>query len=109
MLEDGPSYGRRIVLGNEYILVGRDETCGVRIDRPRVSRLHAALRCRDATVVVTDLGSAGGTFINGVAVIAPSELRHGDVVTFADVPLRFESGQPFEGPESARPPPGRRR
>jgi len=98
VLGDGPARGRRIALAKERILVGRDPTCDVRIDRPRVSRLHAALRHRDSTVVVTDLGSAGGTFVNGMAVIAPSELRHGDVVAFADVPLRYDSGQPFEGP-----------
>ena len=52
-------FGRRI-------LVGRAPTADLRIDDPRVSRLHARIEMRDDGVYVEDLGSRNGTMVNGV-------------------------------------------
>jgi hypothetical protein len=41
---------------------------------------------------VEDLGSSGGTFVNGAVTTAARELRAGDVLTFASVTARLESG-----------------
>jgi hypothetical protein len=84
--------GRRIPLDKDYLVVGRGPTCDVRFDDPRVSRTHAALQRRGNTVYVADLGSSGGTFVNGAAATALHELRAGDVLTFAAVSARLESG-----------------
>ncbi len=53
-------FGRRI-------LVGRAQTADLKIDDPRVSRLHARIEMRDDGVYVEDLGSRNGTVVNGVA------------------------------------------
>src|SRR6266699_5195326 len=83
--------GRRIPLDRDYLVVGREPTCDVRFDDPRVSRTHAALQRRGNAVYVEDLGSSGGTFVNGAATTAARELRSGDVLTFASVTARLES------------------
>jgi pSer/pThr/pTyr-binding forkhead associated (FHA) protein len=83
--------GRRIPLDRDYLVVGREQTCDVRFDDPHVSRTHAALRRRGNTVYVEDLGSSGGTFVNGAATTAAHELRVGDVLTFASVSAQLES------------------
>jgi len=82
--------GQRIDLDKEYMLVGRDPTCEVRLNDPHVSRTHAALQRRGTAVFVQDLGSFGGTFVNGAAATT-HELRPGDVVAFAAVQARFEA------------------
>ena len=82
--------GRRIELRGEFMVVGREPTCDVRIDDPHVSRTHAALHRRGNSVYVQDLGSSGGTFVNGAAAAATRELHEGDVVEFATVRTRFE-------------------
>jgi pSer/pThr/pTyr-binding forkhead associated (FHA) protein len=51
-------FGRRI-------LVGRAQTADLRIDDPRVSRLHARIEMRDDGVYVEDLGSRNGTMVDG--------------------------------------------
>jgi hypothetical protein len=84
--------GRRIPLNKDYMVVGRQQTCDVRFDDPQVSRSHAALRRRGNAVYVEDLGSSAGTFVNGVTAVPARELHAGDLLTFASVTARLESG-----------------
>jgi hypothetical protein len=81
---------RRVRLRRDYMVVGREPTCDIRLDGPDVSRTHAALRRRGNAVYVQDLGSSCGTFVGGTAVTTPRELSAGDVVSFASVLARFE-------------------
>jgi pSer/pThr/pTyr-binding forkhead associated (FHA) protein len=90
------SQGRRINLAKAHVVVGRAQSCDVCIDEPHVSRMHASIRQHGDAFFVQDLGSAGGTFVNGVAVTEPRELRNSDVLAFAGVQLRYESGGPPE-------------
>jgi len=73
-------------------VVGREPTCDVWFDDPRVSRTHAALQRRGNAVYVQDLDSSAGTFVNGEAAVAARELHAGDVLTFATVKARLEPG-----------------
>jgi pSer/pThr/pTyr-binding forkhead associated (FHA) protein len=103
--------GRQIELAADYLTVGREPTCDVCLDDPHVSRTHAALERRDGTVYVQDLGSSGGTFVNGNQARS-AELHQGDVVTFATVRARFEAAPPVSAetqamPTQAAPPPAR--
>lgn len=82
--------GRQIELASDYLTVGREPTCDVRLDDPHVSRTHASLERRGGTVYVQDLGSSGGTFVNGNLAMS-MELHQGDVVAFATVRARFEA------------------
>ena len=84
--------GRQIELAADYLTVGREPTCDVRLDDPHVSRTHAALERHGSAVYVQDLGSSGGTFVNGAPTMK-AELRQGDVVGFATVRARFEAAQ----------------
>ena len=85
------------------MVVGREPTCDVHFDDPHVSRAHAALRRRGNAVYVQDLGSSGGTFVNGVAATAARELHPGDIVAFANVKARFEPGGAVTDDTSAVP------
>ena len=53
--------------GQRYV-VGRSESCELRINHATVSDRHCLLICENAEVVVEDLGSDGGTRIDGTAV-----------------------------------------
>jgi hypothetical protein len=94
--------GRQIELCTDYLTVGREPTCDVRLDDPHVSRTHAALQRRGGTVYVQDLGSSAGTFVNGNPA-ASTELHQGDVVTFATVRARFEAVPPVTEATQAMP------
>jgi hypothetical protein len=88
-LEPGTGDARRIPLTQDHLVVGRAAGSDVRLDDEHVSRTHAILRYEDGRVWVQDLGSSGGTFVNGQAVTGPHELFPGDVVSFATVALRL--------------------
>jgi len=94
--------GRQIELTTDYLTVGREPTCHVCLDDPHVSRTHAALQRRGGTVYVQDLGSSGGTFVNGNPT-RRAELRQGDVVSFASVQARFEAAAPVTAETQAMP------
>lgn len=57
---------RAFALGeNKEVIVGRDETCDVRIMAKSVSREHCAIEQDGDELVLRDLGSSGGTFLDG--------------------------------------------
>ena len=73
-------------------VVGRSRTCAVHIPESTVSRQHAKLVVAAAgKVVVRDLGSSNGTFVNGETVEGERAIANGDRVTVgeADVVVRI--------------------
>jgi FHA domain len=102
MLAPEPFRGRQIELGADYLTVGREPTCDVCLDDPHVSRTHAALQRHGGAVYLQDLGSSGGTFVNGNPATRV-ELRQGDIVTFASVQARFEAGPAVTAETQAMP------
>jgi pSer/pThr/pTyr-binding forkhead associated (FHA) protein len=71
------------------ILVGRAPSADVRIDDPRVSRLHARIEMRDDGVYVEDLGSRNGTFVDGAPVVSGRRLANGDEITLGTASIIF--------------------
>lgn len=86
--------GRTISLSGDRLLVGREPACDVRLNDPHISRCHAALRRDGDTFYVQDLGSSGGTLVNEVPATAPTKLKAGDIVAFANVQARYEAAPP---------------
>ncbi len=58
----------------EYI-IGRDASCPVVVDADLVSRHHARLIFNSFELVIEDLGSSNGVFIDGVQVQLPTRVR----------------------------------
>lgn len=75
----------RALAGNAYQLVheltiGRAAGCHITLDDTYVSQLHARVRDSDSGVIIEDLGSTNGTYLNRKRVMAPSVLNLGDKV-----------------------------
>jgi adenylate cyclase len=78
--------GKRLAL-EEFAVVGRGPAVGVRLEDAGVSREHASLRRKDGAWWVMDMGSANGTFVNGLPVAANTRIKDGDEVSFG--PARY--------------------
>jgi pSer/pThr/pTyr-binding forkhead associated (FHA) protein len=59
-------------------VVGRRRDCDLRIPAAEVSRRHCLLSITDGYVIVEDLDSVNGTFINGRRVVGKQVVRPGD-------------------------------
>jgi len=71
--------------------LGRDERCAIVLESPLASRQHAMLICEGDTVVLRDLDSSNGSFVNDEKVQRQRTLRHGDVLTLGEDCFRFLS------------------
>ncbi len=65
-----PAQGKKleIPLGMAPVVLGSDATCDVLVDDPRVSRKHCEVRREGRGVIVRDLGSKNGTFIEKISI-----------------------------------------
>lgn len=84
----GPLRGRRFAGTERGLRLGRSSTCEIAMPDPALSRNHCLFELRDGDLWVTDLASANGTVVNGVALGADSRrLAVGDVVSAGDSSL----------------------
>lgn len=60
--QDGKS--QRVVLSKEQTVIGRQDTCQIRIPTAGISRKHCEVVVRDGSITINDLGSSNGTFLN---------------------------------------------
>ncbi len=62
----------------DTLIVGRGTECDLQVPDPRVSRQHCRFLRKDGELLVEDLGSRGGTRMNGRAITTPSPVHDGD-------------------------------
>jgi class 3 adenylate cyclase len=67
------------IILHETLVVGRDSP-GLLIDDPQASRSHLTLTPVDGEVLVTDMGSTNGTFLDGAPLDTPTRLLAGSLV-----------------------------
>jgi pSer/pThr/pTyr-binding forkhead associated (FHA) protein len=71
--KDGAELLRKTVRPGDYV-IGREPECEVQVEVELVSRRHAQLTVNFDHVLVEDLGSSNGTFVNGKPVTEPTRL-----------------------------------
>jgi pSer/pThr/pTyr-binding forkhead associated (FHA) protein len=83
------SGGPDIAVNHPLVLVGRHPQCDARLDSGWVSRWHCVLADDRGEVVVRDLGSTNGTWINGRRV-ERGRLKAGDEMSVGHIRYRLE-------------------
>lgn len=95
----GEAFGRTYpVLG--VTTVGRAPECDLRLDETGMSRMHARLLPVDGGMLLEDLGSTNGCFLNGKRVLR-GEAKPGDEIGFDN--LRFRLMAPGQEAAPAEP------
>lgn len=87
LIQAGDNAGKTIELDDFPYSIGRARDCDLVLDYTAISRLHARLTSDHENVMLEDMGSTNGTFVNGRR-LKPGEthrLRAGDEVRFATV------------------------
>lgn len=85
----------KVVHSSEFvkdkIVLGRVLSADMRVDDPRVSRIHALVEVKSNSILITDLASTHGTFVNGKKVLE-AKLNFGDTIRLGFVELKLEKG-----------------
>ncbi|MHC5038423.1 MAG: FHA domain-containing protein, partial [Planctomycetota bacterium] len=89
--KEGKRFEYHIPEGN--MIVGRDRQADVAIFDNNISRHHITVIRRDTMVMIRDLGSRNGTFVNNTR-ITEAELKPGDIVRLGNLSLFFDDGSP---------------
>ncbi len=80
------------------MVVGRDPACDWVIDLPMVSSRHALLTRRDGQVLIKDLGSSNGTFVNGRRIEGEMTVYNGDLIGLGSHTLALAIESPAADP-----------
>src|SRR4051812_2540081 len=86
----GPNAGKSYQLQPGETTIGRQKGCGIVLASSNVSKNHCAVDFEGEVVRLRDLGSANGSFVNGV-MAREKTLRLGDRISIGDVVLELKS------------------
>ncbi len=84
----GSQAGREVPIPVAEFLIGRGEECHLRPRSDAISRRHCVIVVNDKQVVLRDLGSKNGSYVNGQRVDGTCVLQPGDQLHVG--PLQFE-------------------
>ena len=74
----------------EGALLGRGDQADIRLEDGFASSNHARLTPQGDVMVLEDLGSTNGTYLNGEPLRGPQPLHAGDTIRIGDSEFRFE-------------------
>ncbi|MBX3251937.1 MAG: diguanylate cyclase [Myxococcales bacterium] len=92
---DTRQLGKRHLLGNQPVSLGRGSDNTIVLENDSVSRRHCKVERRGATYHVVDLDSTNGTYVND-QLVKDLQLRRGDQVKVGDTIFKFLSGSDME-------------
>ena len=95
---EGHTFRHPVGAGHPPVTLGRSQAADLRLRDGTVGRKHCRIAWVDGQLVVTDIGSRNGTFINGERV-SKGVLKPGDELRCGNYPVRIEG--PGSSPEDA--------
>src|SRR5512135_1724387 len=91
----GLELGRKYNLESPNVIIGRSSKSDVQIDQESVSRNHAKIINTGKSIILRDLGSTNGTYVND-ELIDEYVLRDGDFIKVGRTIFKFLSGNNIE-------------
>jgi pSer/pThr/pTyr-binding forkhead associated (FHA) protein len=80
MMTEGPQAGQTFPLDKDFITLGRAPDNDIVVNHPQVSRRHARIRRQEEWLVLEDLGSTNGTFVDDQRLTGSHALQPGDAI-----------------------------
>jgi two-component system cell cycle response regulator len=91
----GLDLGRKYNLEKSTIIIGRSSKCDIQVDQESVSRNHAKLINNGEEVMLCDMGSTNGTYIND-ELVQERSLNDGNLIKIGRTIFKFLSGKNIE-------------
>ncbi len=92
----GPDLGRRLLLNDRQVTIGRDPDNTIVLKSDSVSRVHARIEPWEGGHRVVDNQSTNGTYRNNVLIKAQEMLVSGDYVQAGDAIFKYLAGDNIE-------------
>jgi hypothetical protein len=73
--------------------IGREKDCEIQLDDSHISRFHARITVADDLILLEDLGSTNGTYVNGNRIRGQQAVSVGDELRFHNCLFRLVSKQ----------------
>ncbi len=70
-------------------VIGRNPDCAISLDFHGVSRRHFTIHTSEQEVLLTDLGSANGTYLNNQKLTTPTVLKRADMIKIGAIAMKF--------------------
>lgn len=90
IIQSGKHKGKKIALPDKEVIIGRDETCYIRMTSTEVSRHHCTLTPTPDGILVRDLTSQNGTLINHAPIEKEKILEPGDFLQVGPIQFQLE-------------------
>jgi len=103
VFKSGPNTGQTIPLADGATSIGRAPENDIVIDDDGVSRQHAQITFADGQYQLTDVGSAGGTIVEGSTAEATMVLDSGSELKVGETEVVFMQGQSSAAPSPTAP------
>jgi hypothetical protein len=81
--------GTEVFDARRPVTVGRGAHADLRLDGDTISRVHCQVRLEGDAVLVDDLGSGNGTFVNRQRVAGPARVRSSDAICLGPFTLKI--------------------
>ena len=88
---NGSSFGKRYELDRPRMIMGRHPECELTLDSGSVSRQHACINVQGKDLLLEDLKSRNGTFLNGRLITEPTRMSDGDLIRICDLEFSFHA------------------
>lgn len=88
LIQDGGPFADKVLVNRFPFVIGRHMACDHQLYHPMVSRRHCRLDRQGDRLIICDLASSNGTFVNGHPIRHSAPLRDGDLVSVACLSYR---------------------
>jgi diguanylate cyclase (GGDEF)-like protein len=92
----GANLGRRYMLDEQRMVIGRSPDSQIVINEQCVSRQHAQCLRVNEKVVIEDLGSSNGTYLNDEKLTNKQTLKDGDIIRLGTIVFKYFSHDNIE-------------
>jgi len=89
----GSLSGKKILLPNRDVYIGRSKECLIRAKSKKVAEKHCLLRPSPQGLSVTDLDTDSGTYVNSRKIEAETMLRPGDMLLVGALRLQLDGDE----------------
>lgn len=99
ILTKSDGLSQEFILNKSLVTLGRATTNDIVLTEGRVSRNHAQVQCTEDGIILTDLHSANGVWLNGERILE-TKIKAGDRIEISGCVLQYLAPAPDDGEEA---------